>query len=123
MPARSTPETELFAAKDADAIYVALVTKLKARVGRMAAIEDLKQTCVHITAGRGGTAYAGIHPRKGAVLLNIRLQTPPQSARWRKVEQVSKNRCHCELLLASPSDVDSEVLGWLESASELVSKT
>lgn len=111
---------EMFAAKDAGDIYSAVVTKLQARVGSKLSVEDLKQTCVHIVAGKDGTAYAGVHPRKGAVLLNIRLQSPLKSKRVRKVEQVSRNRCHCEILLQSVSDVDDEVVSWLEEAVSLV---
>ena len=111
----------MFEAKHAGSIYDTLVTKLQKRIGARLALEDPKQTCVHIVAGQGGTAYAGLHPRKGAVLLNIRLQAPLKSKRIRKVEQVSKNRCHCEMLLSASSDVDDEVIGWLETAAQLVS--
>jgi hypothetical protein len=110
----------MFADKDAGDIYSAVVAKLQARVGPKLVVEDPKQTCVHIIAGKDGTAYAGVHPRKGAVLLNIRLQSPLRSKRVRKVEQVSRNRCHCELLLAGTSDVDEELIGWLEEALHLI---
>src|SRR5262245_62035444 len=100
----------MFTAKGADGIYTALVSGLRRRVGAGRACEDPKQTCVHITAGKGATAYAGIHPRVGAVLLTIRTQTPLKSARVRKVERVSRNRCHCDLVLSSEAEVDEEVL-------------
>lgn len=111
---------EMFEAKDAAGIYTALVSKLQERVGAKLAIEDPKQTCVHIIGGKDGTAYAGIHPRKGAVLLNIRLNSPLKSKRVRKVEQVSRNRCHCEILLKNISDVDKEIIDWLEEAANLI---
>jgi hypothetical protein len=111
---------EMFDAKGAADIYSAIVSKLQARVGPKLAVEDPKQTCVHFVAGKDGTAYAGVHPRKGAVLLNIRLQAPLNSKRVRNVEQVSRNRCHCEILLESISDVNEEVIGWLEGAVNLV---
>jgi hypothetical protein len=65
---------QMFADKGADNIYATVVAKLQGRVGANLAMEDAKQTCVHIVAGKDGTAYAGLHQRKGAVLLNIRLQ-------------------------------------------------
>jgi len=34
-------------------------------------------------------------------------------------EQVSKNSFHNEIKLASPSDVDEELLGWLKDAYAL----
>ena len=110
----------LFEAKGAADVYSALVARLQARVGASLAFEDLKQTCVHINAGKDGTAYAGVHPRKGAVLLNIRTQSPLKSKRVRKVEQVSRNRCHCEILLEKVADVDGQVIDWLEQAAGLV---
>src|ERR1043166_4734629 len=106
MAMKAADSAKMFAAKGAEDIYTAIVAGLQARIGPHLALEDAKQTCVHIIAGTEGTAYAGLHPRKGAVLLNIRLQTPVKSKRVRKVEQVSKNRCHCEVLLTAASDVD-----------------
>jgi hypothetical protein len=111
----------MFSAKGADTVYQAIVSRLRDRIGSGHVVEDPKQTCVHIVAGEGSTAYAGLHPRKGAVLLNIRLQSPLKSSRVRKTEQVSRNRCHCELMLSSVADVDDEVIGWLKEAFLLVS--
>jgi hypothetical protein len=119
MAKKRNESIEMFEAKGAAAIYSAIVSKLQERVGAKLATEDPKQTCVHIIGGKDGTAYAGIHPRKGAVLLNIRLQSPLKSKRVRKVEQVSRNRCHCEILLESISDVDNEIIDWLEEAVNL----
>lgn len=121
MITNAKPSAAMFDAKDAGGIYSAIVSKLQARVGPELAVVDPKQTCVHIIAGKGGTAYAGIHPRRGAVLLNIRLQTPPNSKRFRKVERVSANRCHCEVVLESTADVNAEIIDWLAEAAKLVS--
>lgn len=113
---------ELFRAKGAEKVYSGVVSKLKKHVGAGQAVVDPKQTCVHITAGKGASAYAGLHPRKKAVLLNIRLEAPINSPRIRKVEQISRNRYNCEMLLTSPGDVDDEVLGWLEAGWKLASQ-
>ena len=110
---------ELFSSKAAEPIYSAIVGKLKKRVGTRRAVIDPKQTCVHICAGKEGTAYAGLHPRKGAVLLNIRLEAPLNSPRVRKTEQVSRNRFHCEILITNPAHVDAELLEWLACAANL----
>src|SRR5689334_25231119 len=69
-----------------------------------------KKTSVHLVAK---TAFAGVHPRKGAVLLNIRSDTPIKSKRIRKLEQVSAKRFHNEMLIDSPDDLDAEVIRWL----------
>jgi hypothetical protein len=39
--------------------------------------QDPINICVHVTAGKGGTAYFGLHPRKGAVLVTIGTAKPP----------------------------------------------
>ncbi len=60
--------------------------------------------------------FAGIYPRKSYLLLNLRTHRPIESPRITKAEQVSKNRFHNEVKLASPNDVDEELLGWLKDA-------
>ena len=75
-----------------------------------------KKTSIHVCAKTG---FAGVHPRKSAILLNIRSATPIKSERIRKVERVSANRFHNEMLLESPKDVDAEVVGWLKAAYAL----
>ena len=77
---------------------------------------DPKKTSVHLVAGTG---FAGAHPRKTALLLNIRTGAPIDSPRIRKVERVSANRFHNEMLLGQPSEVDEEVIGWLKAAFSL----
>ena len=120
MPKKADPAAALFEAKEAGDIYSALVSKLHAQVGRSAAVIDPKGTCVHVNAGEGGTAYLGLHPRKGAVLVTIRTQSPIKSKRIRKAEQVSRNRCHCDVLVSGVDEVDAELLGWMEMSAGLV---
>lgn len=75
-----------------------------------------KTVSIHI-ARRSG--FAGVHPRKAGLLLNIVLDAPIYSKRVRRYEQVSKNRVHNELLLSSPDDVDRELRAWLAAAYAL----
>jgi hypothetical protein len=75
-----------------------------------------KKTSVHLVAKTG---FAGVHPRKGAVLLNIRFDAPIKSERIRKLEQVSAKRFHNEMLINSTAGVDREVVGWLKDAYAL----
>jgi hypothetical protein len=82
---------------------------------------ETKRTSIHLIAGSCGSAFAGVHPQKSAILLNIRSPAPIESPRVRKVEQVSKNRFHNEVLLASPDDVNGELLRWLKTAYDLAS--
>ena len=107
----------------ADAVYATLVKKGRAKIGAGQFVEEVKGTCVHIVAGKGGKAYAGLHPRKGAVLLNLRMDAPMKSRRVRKVEQISRNRFNCEVLLSAASEVNEEVLRWVKEAWGLASCT
>jgi hypothetical protein len=75
--------------------------------------EEPKKTSIHLVHTVG---FAGVHPRKSYLLLNVRTDYPIQSQRITKTEQVSKNRFHNEVKLASPGDVDEELLGWLNDA-------
>ena len=79
---------------------------------------DPKGTCLHLN---NRTAFAGLHPRRNALLLNLRSRAPIDSPRIRKVERVSANRCHNELLVDSVEAIDGELLGWLAEAHALAS--
>jgi Domain of unknown function (DUF5655) len=85
-----------------------------AKFGEVTAEE--KKTSVHLVAKTG---FAGVHPRKGAVILNIRTAEPIKSDRIRKLEKVSAKRFHNEMLIDTPTGVDREVIGWLKSAYTL----
>jgi hypothetical protein len=78
--------------------------------------EEVKKTSIHLVRQTG---FAGVHPRKGFLLLNIRTDSSIQSPRIHKTEQVSKNRFHNEIKLQSPDDVDPELLVWLAAAYRL----
>lgn len=92
----------------------AAILKAVAEFGPVKA--DAKKTSIHLVAKTG---FAGVHPRKSALLLNIRSSAPIKSKRIRKVEQVSANRYHNEMLIGSPAEVDAELLGWLKAAHAL----
>ena len=76
---------------------------------------ETKKTSLHVLRG---TAFLGIHPRADGLLLNIVTDAPLDSPRVRKSEQVSRNRCHNEVLLTSPEELDPELTGWLVKAYE-----
>jgi hypothetical protein len=94
-------------------VYEAILAKV-AKFGDVKVEE--KKTSVHLVAK---SAFAGVHPRKGAVLLNIRSEAPIESERIRKLEKVSAKRFHNEMLIDAPGGVDAEVVGWLRSAYAL----
>nr|MEA2798572.1 hypothetical protein [Phenylobacterium sp.] len=68
---------------------------------------EAKKTSIHIVAG---SAFAGVHPQKSKLRLNIRADHRIEGPRVRKVEQVSARRFHNEFDLVSPRDVDGELV-------------
>ena len=78
--------------------------------------EQAKNTSIHLARK---SAFVGVHPRKAAILLVIRTGAPIASPRVRKLERVSANRWHNEMLLSDPGEVDPELLGWLGEAYAL----
>jgi len=98
---------------DARRVYEAIL----AATAKFGAVKvEEKKTSVHLVAKTG---FAGVHPRKGAVVLNIRSAEPIKSDRIRKHEQVSAKRFHNEMLIDTPAGVDRDVIGWLKSAYAL----
>jgi hypothetical protein len=75
-----------------------------------------KQASLHITHGR---AFLGVHPRAGGLLLNIVTTGPLLNDRIRKSEQISKSRCHNEVLVTDASHIDADLRGWLREAYAL----
>jgi hypothetical protein len=78
-----------------------------------AVCEEPKKTCIHLA---NGTAFAGVHTRKSAILLTIRTDFPIDSPRIAKSEKVSKSRYHHDIRLDSIDQIDGELIGWLRSA-------
>ena len=78
--------------------------------------EEPKKTSIHLVRTSG---FAGIHPRKRSLMLNLRLDHPLTSPRAARVEQVSKNRYHNEVKLERPEDGDVELIAWLREAYTL----
>jgi len=77
-----------------------------------------KKTSLHIVHGR---AFLGVHPRKDGLLLNIVTNEPLQNERLKKVEKVSANRYHNEVLVTDQTEIDETLQGWLELAYSLTS--
>jgi len=78
--------------------------------------EELKKTSIHLAHTVG---FAGVHPRKHYLYLNLRTDSPIVSPRIHKSEQVSKNRYHNEIELSTPEEIDAELLTWLRAAYTL----
>ena len=105
---------------DGDPLSAALYTALIQEVGQIGQFEvEEKLTSIHIVHGR---AFLGVHPRKGALLVNIVLDHPLDSARLHRTEQVSAARWHHEILLHSIKDLDPELVGWISEAYALTER-
>jgi Domain of unknown function (DUF5655) len=105
----------LFSGKEPNvhATYQEVLTSLRT-IGPFAV--EPKKSSIHLVRSSG---FAGVHPRKGYLYLNLRLDRALSGPRIAKTEQVSKNRWHNEIRLDSPEQVDEELRGWLREAYTL----
>jgi Domain of unknown function (DUF5655) len=105
----------LFAGKDAAvrAAYDRLLDALRP-LGPFR--EEPKRTSIHLCHRVG---FAGVHPRRRSLSLNLRTDYAIQSGRVAQSDQVSKGRYHNEVMLSSPEEVDAELVGWLKDAYAL----
>jgi hypothetical protein len=78
--------------------------------------EEAKKTSIHLMHK---TAFAGVATRKSAMVLTIKSDRKLSSPRIHKSEQTSARRFHHEVKLASPAEVDAELVKWLKDAYEL----
>ena len=78
--------------------------------------EDPNQSSIHLKCR---TAFAGVTPRKDALILTIKSETDIRSTRIVKRQQASAHRWHLEIRLEDPKEVDRELKSWLEDAMKL----
>jgi hypothetical protein len=78
---------------------------------------DPKQTSLHITNGK--RAFLGVYPRSNGLLLSVVSDHLIDSDRFKKVEQLSKNRYHYDLVVTSAEEFDDELMGWIGDAYRL----
>jgi hypothetical protein len=95
------------------AIYERLLIRVR-RIGPVAAQEN--KTSIHL---KGRAAFAGVHPLKSRLDLNIVSAAPIADPRVRRREKVSASRYHNLVSLSTPRDVDAQLIEWLRSAYEL----
>ena len=97
------------------AIYERLLLRVR-RIGPVVAEEN--KTSIHL---KSRAAFAGVHPLKSRLDLNIVSDAPIADPRVKKRDRVSPSRYHNVVSLSSPRDIDAQLLDWLKSAYELVS--
>jgi hypothetical protein len=76
-----------------------------------------KKTSIHVNRA---AAFLGVHPKKKWLDLNVVTDAPIKSPKVRKTEQVSKNRHHNLVRVASADDMTPELFGWIKHAYELM---
>ncbi|MEA3061226.1 MAG: hypothetical protein QOJ94_1007 [Sphingomonadales bacterium] len=103
--ARSDPEVRKLAGELIDRLSAEPATRVEPKGGSL-----------HLCRR---SAFAGLHPRKSALLANLRTAAPIESDRIRKAERVSANRFHNELLIEPRKGLDDELLGWFAQAAAL----
>ena len=78
--------------------------------------EAPKQTSIHLDNASG---FAGVYTRKNYILLHFRTDYPIDDPRITKREQHSARRFMHTVKLTQTSDVDEQLLKWLEDAYQL----
>ncbi len=97
------------------AIYDRLLIRVR-RIGPVVAEEN--KTSIHL---KSRAAFAGVHPLRSRLDLNIVSAAPIADPRVKKRDRVSASRYHDLVPLSTPHDVDTQLIEWLKSAYELVS--
>lgn len=78
--------------------------------------EEVKKTSVHLVRK---SAFVGVHFRRSHLVLTIKATVPIDSFRIVKVEQVSKNRWHCEVKVSAVTEIDSDLIAWMRTAYDI----
>jgi len=78
--------------------------------------EAPKQTSIHLDNANG---FAGVYTRKNYILLHFRTDYPIDDPRITKREQHSARRFMSTVKLTQESDIDAQLLKWLEDAYKL----
>ncbi len=95
------------------AAYDRLLTALR-RLGPVR--EAAKQTSIHLEKNSG---FAGVHPRKSHFNLEFRTDYAIDHPRIMRQQQLSSRRFEHTVKLERETDVDDELLKWLQDAYDL----
>ena len=79
-------------------------------------VESPNQGSIHLVRE---TVFAGARPQRDGLLLSFKSTTDLDSPRIVKRERPSANRWYLYVKLATPKDLDREVLGWLATSWEM----
>ena len=116
MPAASTPSVARHFEHRAPSVKTTYAAVLAAAKKLGPVEEDPKKTSIHLNRK---SAFAGVATRKDALILTLKSAKDLKGPRVVKREQLSANRWHVEVRLASPKEVDAQLRGWIAAAYEL----
>jgi hypothetical protein len=95
------------------AIYERVLVRVR-RFGPVVADEN--KTSIDL---KSRVAFAGVHPSKSRLDLNIVSEAPIDDDRVKRRDRVSASRYHNIVSLSTPRDVDAQLIEWLKAAYDL----
>ena len=103
-----------------DPAVLATYRRLLERARRLGPVaEDPKKTSIHLVRN---TAFAGIATRRRSLILTLKSAKDIRSPRIEKREQTSAHRWYVAIRLQKPSDVDRQLVDWLDAAYQLAAR-
>jgi hypothetical protein len=78
---------------------------------------EVKKTSIHLVNRK---AFAGVHPKKSYLGINLVLSRPKTDPPAHKVEQVSKNRFHHFFQITSASQMGKEFKALIKEAYHII---
>ena len=116
--ASRTPEPRGDAIARADPALQGVYSRLLKAVGRFGPVLEERGDRSVLLRSRGG--FVGVHPKRDGLDLQIVTDHVIRAARVGKIDRVSASRFHVHIRIASPADIDAELLGWLREAYDLM---
>ena len=102
----------------ADPALKGVYERLLKAVGRFGPVLAERGDRSVLLRSRGG--FVGVHPKRDGLDLQIVTDHVIRAARVGKVDRVSASRFHVHVRIASPEDIDTQLLGWLRDAYDLM---
>ena len=116
--ASRTPGPRGDAIARADPALQGVYSRLLKAVGRFGPVLEERGDRSVLLRSRGG--FVGVHPKRDGLDLQIVTDHVICAARVGKIDRVSASRFHVHIRIASPADIDAELLGWLREAYDLM---
>ena len=113
-----TPEGRGDAIARADPALQDVYSRLLKAVGRFGPVLEERGDRSVLLRSRAG--FVGVHPKREGLDPQVVTDHVVRAARVSKVDRVSASRFHVHVRIASPADIDAQLLGWLREAYDLM---